>query len=271
MSNLNLNTNNAVALNTKNTVTMTSLEIVDFINAHRQESGNTTVLRHDDFMRKVPNVIGESLAPKFFGASFYTNGAGHQVARNIYNFPKREACLMAMSYSYELQAQIFDRMTALEQQLLLVNRPSYMIEDPVERAKKWIEETTAKQETEAKLIEAQHVIEVQTPKAEVFDAVLDRDRIYTIREFAQRTGVKEKVVKDWIVEKRWATGASAKTFRPASWANSNNYMRMIRTGKPYTNIYGITCYNESIVFTQDGFNEAVRKMVKSGIMQPLVE
>lgn len=31
-----------------------------------------------------------------------------------YRFPKREACLMAMSYSYELQATVFDRMTELE-------------------------------------------------------------------------------------------------------------------------------------------------------------
>jgi hypothetical protein len=33
-----------------------------------------------------------------------------------YTFPKREACLMAMSYSYELQAKVYDRMTALEEQ-----------------------------------------------------------------------------------------------------------------------------------------------------------
>lgn len=31
-----------------------------------------------------------------------------------YKFPKREACLMAMSYSYDLQAKVFDRMTELE-------------------------------------------------------------------------------------------------------------------------------------------------------------
>lgn len=31
-----------------------------------------------------------------------------------YRLPKREACLMAMSYSYDLQAKVFDRMTALE-------------------------------------------------------------------------------------------------------------------------------------------------------------
>jgi hypothetical protein len=36
-------------------------------------------------------------------------------------FPKREACLMAMSYSYELQAIIYDHMTAQEVQAQMAN------------------------------------------------------------------------------------------------------------------------------------------------------
>lgn len=98
-------------------VTITSLEIVDFINQHRKESGDTTVLRHDHFMAKVPKVLGEEAAPKFLGDDIFTNGTGGQVERKVYIFPKREACLMAMSYSYELQAKVFDRMTAMEDAL----------------------------------------------------------------------------------------------------------------------------------------------------------
>ena len=164
---------------------------------------------------------------------------------------------------------IIKRWTELEQQALMMNRPSYMIEDPVERAKKWIEETTAKQVIETKLVEATKVIEVQAPKAEVFDAVLDKSRTYTIREFAQRTGVKEKEVKKWLTDKLWMTGTDSKSYRPLARANVGNYMRMVRSGKPFTTQYGTICYNETIVFTQEGFNEAVRKMVKSGMMKPL--
>jgi hypothetical protein len=92
-------------------ITMTSLELVDFINGERAEGESE--LRHDHFMVKVPKVLG-NLAPKLSGTSFYVNGAGNQVPRAIYTFPKREACLMAMSYSYALQAKVFDRMTELE-------------------------------------------------------------------------------------------------------------------------------------------------------------
>ena len=83
---------------------MTSLEMVGFINGQRPQG--EAELRHDHFMAKVPKVLGEA-APKFLGVAQFTNGTGGSVSRNVYSFPKREACLMAMSYSYELQAKVF--------------------------------------------------------------------------------------------------------------------------------------------------------------------
>lgn len=94
--------------------TMTSIELVAFINSTRQEG--EAELRHDTFMAKVPKVIGEKAAPEFYGTAFYeVNGAKRE--RQIYNFPKREAALMAMSYSYSLSAKVYDHMTELEEQL----------------------------------------------------------------------------------------------------------------------------------------------------------
>lgn len=60
-------------------------------------------------MNKVPKVLGENQSPKFLGD--YLDDKGR--TQPCYNFPKREACLMAMSYSYELQAQVLGRMTTL--------------------------------------------------------------------------------------------------------------------------------------------------------------
>ena len=88
--------------------TMSSVELVEYINSLRDE-GEPEV-RHDNLMAKVPKVLGESHAPKFLGTQTY----GNNNSRSIYNFPKREACLVAMSYSYELQAVVYDRMTELE-------------------------------------------------------------------------------------------------------------------------------------------------------------
>ena len=122
-------------------VTMVSLELVDYINDSRKFDEKPVQLRHADFMAKVPKVLGIETSEKF--RSSYLAGNGEQ--RPCYRFPKREACLMAMSYSYELQAQVFDRMTAMENHIAAQNLPSYAIEDPIERAKKWIEEEKQKQ------------------------------------------------------------------------------------------------------------------------------
>lgn len=104
------------------TATMTSLELVDFINddraARAQAVGSAfpspgfAKLEHKDFLEKVPAVLGEETSAEF--SADLPDSYGR--ARRGYRFPKREACLMAMSYSYDLQAKVFDRMTALESQ-----------------------------------------------------------------------------------------------------------------------------------------------------------
>lgn len=102
--------------------TMTSLELVDFINSHRKQqaeqagqsfpSDDFPELTHANLLAKVPKVLGgtshsfECDLPDNYGRP-----------RRGYRFPKRESCLMAMSYSYDLQAAVFDHMTALEEKV----------------------------------------------------------------------------------------------------------------------------------------------------------
>lgn len=105
-------------------ITMTSLELVDLINDHRKAQAEAAgqpfpskgfaKLEHADFLKKVPDVLGEH-AGKFSCMFDVEIGNGAVRQSRGYRFPKREACLLAMSYSYELQAAVFDRMTALEQ------------------------------------------------------------------------------------------------------------------------------------------------------------
>lgn len=95
-------------LTANNAVTMSSLELVEFINSQRGEG--EAELRHADFLEKVIKVLGEEISGNF--RSSYKDSMNRD--KPCYNFQKREACLMAMSYSYDLQAKVFDRMTELE-------------------------------------------------------------------------------------------------------------------------------------------------------------
>ena len=109
-------------------VTMTSLEIVAFINDLRKQEAHAVgepfpskgfaKLEHADFMKKVPEVLGERAGN--FSATYKIPGPnGASRAAPCYSFPKREASLMAMSYSYAIQAKVWDHMTALEEKLAL--------------------------------------------------------------------------------------------------------------------------------------------------------
>ena len=103
-------------------ITMTSIEMVKYLNDERKNSPTAYAqVEHSDFMKRVPKVLGEGVG-KF--SDTYIHPQNWQTYPS-YTFPKREACLMAMSYSYELQAKVFDKMTALE--VALKNAPVHYI------------------------------------------------------------------------------------------------------------------------------------------------
>ena len=173
--------------NNTDQVTMVSLELVDYINDSRKFDEKPVQLRHADFMAKVPKVLGIETSEKF--RSSYLAGNGEQ--RPCYRFPKREACLMAMSYSYELQARIFDRMTAMENYIAEQFKPSYMIDDPIKRAEKWIEEAREKQAVIQQL-------EIQAPKVAFVDKYVAGNGNKTFRQVAKLLQIKENAFRDFL-------------------------------------------------------------------------
>lgn len=80
--------------------------MVAYINATRKQGEGE--LRHDNFMAKVPDVLKEHLQFK----GYYLGDNGKYLP--CYNFPRREATFMAMSYSYELQQTVYDAWQAAE-------------------------------------------------------------------------------------------------------------------------------------------------------------
>jgi len=168
----------AIAIAPTAAVTMTSLEMVDYINSQRSEG--EAELRHDHFMAKVPKVLGEGGVPRF--RDTYINPQNGQTYP-CYRFPKREACLMAMSYSYDLQAKVFDRMTELEQR----NAPAIPnFSSPAEAARAWALEYEARVHAEATKAEigtrreatAMNTASQATKKAAKLEIQLDQSKEY---------------------------------------------------------------------------------------------
>lgn len=89
------------------TPTMSSVELVDVINSMREPG--SAELRHDHFMAKIdkhPGIDG----PKFRG--IYRDSLNRE--KPCYHLPKREAELMVMSESLEVQTKVLDRLIELE-------------------------------------------------------------------------------------------------------------------------------------------------------------
>ncbi|MFM9926926.1 phage antirepressor KilAC domain-containing protein [Variovorax sp. H27-G14] len=172
-------------------VTMTSLELVDFINCQRGDS--EVELRHDHFMAKVPKVLGET-APKFLGTASYANGTGGMVLRGIYHFPKREACLMAMSYSYELQAKVFDRMSELE---TVTAGGRFYIPQTMPDALR----LAADLADQNKVLTEQ--VETMTPKVEALTRIALADGSMCIQSAAKHLQVQPKKLFLWLSEHEW--------------------------------------------------------------------
>jgi phage antirepressor YoqD-like protein len=149
-----------------NQVTMSSLELVEFINTQRGD-GEPELL-HKNFLAKVLIVLGEEYSLIFSSTYKASNGKENP----CYKFPKREACLMAMSYSYDLQAKVFDRMTELEN-----NTPAL--------PKTYKEALLALVEKveQIELLESQ--AQINKPKALFADAVSDAETTILIGEMAK--------------------------------------------------------------------------------------
>lgn len=175
-------------------IKMTSLEMVDFINAHREEqaivagakfpSKGFAKLDHADLMKKVPEVLGTN-AGNFSG--IYRDSRNR--AQDCYDFPKREACLMAMSYSYDIQAKVYDRMTALEQQVAA----PISLDDPAALRAALLGYTE-------KVLTLETTVKEQAPKVEFADALLNADGTTLVRDVAKTIGVGvrplEKALRD---------------------------------------------------------------------------
>lgn len=172
-----------------NEVTMSSLEIVDFINEYRAKNeSNPVQLRHADFMAKVPKVLGDKGLRNFSDTYIH-----HQNGQTYpcFKLPKREACLMAMSYSYELQAQIFDRMTAMEEALKAKN--SFDITNPAHLLQAI--------KVQAKLnIELTQKVAVLEPKAKGLDRIADCTNVLGIRESAKVLKVGQNQLVQYLID-----------------------------------------------------------------------
>lgn len=107
---------------------------------------------------------------------------------------------------------------------------SYMIEDPVERAERWIEE-----QKEHKLEVDRLNVEVAQlrPKALMHDKLLDASLLVNFRDAAKEIGISQSQFTGWLKENGYVYANSAGELRPMEQYMESDFFQM----KPYQNPY----------------------------------
>lgn len=132
-------------------------------------------VRHDHFMTKAQKVIGDTL-PNFREREKYNNGKNE---RTILMLPEREACLMAMSYSYELQAKVYDSWQEMKNK-----QPALP-----QTKREWIEFA----------LEQEKKLELAAPKVAFVDRYVESTGLKTFREVCKMLGANERKFRAMLV------------------------------------------------------------------------
>lgn len=163
-----------------NEVRISSKDLCNLINHFRAEEGNTTEKRHDVLLRDIRNeisVLKEVNIPAHnFVEGSYIDNQNQQ--RPCFSINRDGALQILNKESALVRYKTIQYINKLEKELNDKNKPSYMIENPKERAKRWIEEYEEKEklalenEEQTKVIQIQSdVIEEMKPKALVGEAL----------------------------------------------------------------------------------------------------
>ncbi|WP_180110214.1 phage antirepressor KilAC domain-containing protein [Acinetobacter sp. YH12138] len=220
---------------------MTSQQIADLVQ-----------LRHDNVKRTIETLVnsGVIVQPQIEDGIKSANG----VIPKLYVFEgdqgERDTTIIVAQLSPQFLGQVVDQWRFLKQQMLEMVRPSYMIEDPVARAKKWIEEQTAKQEAEAKLLEAAKAIEVMQPTVDAYELIAGKKGSMCFQDaYKFLGGIKLKEMKQWMYDKKWINKDRFGRDSIGYYQNMNGYL-----------VEKVTTHQPQIRITYKGLAAMARQM-----------
>jgi len=188
--------------------------------ADSREIALMTGKRHDHLIRDIDyyvKVLKESTTPnlgaltepdldpsKFFIEETYIDSKGE--VRRRYDIT-RLGCDMVANKMTGTKGVLFtatyvSQFQEMERQLLAQPTPSYMIIDPVERAKKWIAEEEVRQQLESKTLLLEQQITELEPKLTYLDKILSSKGTITITQIAKDYGLSGTALNKILHEER---------------------------------------------------------------------
>ncbi|EGT2231043.1 TPA: Rha family transcriptional regulator [Clostridioides difficile] len=241
---------NNLQLNNKNTIT--TLEIADMLEINHWE-----VLRKLEGTEKTKGIIDILNDNNFVVVDYFIKSAYLDLKnenRKCYNVTKLGCDFLANKFTGEkgiiFTARYVKRFNKMEQELK-EQQPKLP--------------TTYKEALQQLLIEVEEKEQLQLenqamkPKADYFDALVERNLLTNIRDTAKELGVKEKVFVSWLIEKKYCYRDSKDKLQP--YANRMQYFEK----KEFTNEYG---YSGVQTLINPRGREAIRLLlIKDGLIK----
>ena len=248
MTNLSLQTQNSTPYNTaiNTSILVVSSPIIQTMSS--KEIADMTGKEHKDVLRDIRNMFEQLQIDSAQFCAQYKDSTGRTLP--CFNLDKDLSICLVSGYNVQLRMAIIKRWNELEAQVLEAVRPSYMIEDPVARAKKWIEEQTAKQEAEAKLLEAAKAIEVMKPTVDAYDLIAGKKGSMCFQDaYKFLGGMKLKDMKQWMYDKKWINKDRFGRDSIGYYQNMNGYL-----------VEKVTTHQPQIRITYKGLAAMARQM-----------
>ena len=162
--------------------------------------------RHSDLLRDIRNYrtyLDQSkiASVNFFVSSAYEDAKGER--RVCYQITKKGCEFIAHKLTgqkgTEFTATYINKFHEMENKLT-IHKDSYMIENPVERAQRWIEEELERQDLRLATQKQKQVIGELKPKADYTDKILKNKGLVTITQIAKDYGMSGREMNDLLHE-----------------------------------------------------------------------
>lgn len=182
--------------------------------ANSLEISMMTGKRHDHLLRDIDGyveILVKSTDPNigvsdFFEKSTYQDATGRTL--RCYDLTKIGCDMVANKMTGEkgvlFTATYVSKFNQMEQQLLQQTKivPSYMIDDPIQRAKKWITEETERQELHTRTLMLEQRVKEYEPKLTYLDQILQSKDAVTITQIAKDYGLSGAALNQILHEER---------------------------------------------------------------------
>lgn len=136
--------------------------------------------QHKNVLQTIENLAAENPATKFLFQKTTFENRGKQYPMYLMNRDGFSLLVMGFTGTKALEWKLkyIEAFNALERKLKEATYDSYMISDPVERAKKWIEEEKERQKLRAEN-------KVMLPKAQFYDTVANTESLFSMADVAK--------------------------------------------------------------------------------------